>query len=119
MSSTIIHQPCIYGLREKCEAIELCFRLLSGDIEEALKPFIVSELQTDEDKVVSKISAAISKYISNLYLSFKRESTSAYFTEILSKLCKRGPYRLNAIRTMQPKESERVVSPVPKPSGVM
>jgi hypothetical protein len=115
----VIHQPCIYGLREKCEAIELCFRLLSGDVEEALKTFMTpQEPKTDEEKVVSKISSAIAKYMSNLYMGLRRESISSYFTETLSRLCEKCPHRLNAVKSMQPKETHEVVYPEPKPTGV-
>jgi hypothetical protein len=101
------HYPCLYGLREHCEAIEFAFRILSGEIEKAMKFLteVTAEPKTDEDKFMKKFYDAINKFMPKLIASQQKQAVEYELTRIIGSFCDLCPHRANAIKAMEPQRA--------------
>jgi hypothetical protein len=94
--------PCLYGLRDHCEALGFAFRILSGEIERSLEILsqATPEPKTDEERVAARIYSAFLKQLPIAYASAGREQVGMALTRIIRELCDLCPHRLNAIRSL-------------------
>ncbi|MCR6693064.1 MAG: hypothetical protein MRT15_11775 [archaeon YNP-LCB-003-016] len=96
--------PCIYGLRDHCEAIEFAFKIVTGGFERELKYLsqMVPEPKTDEERFVKKVMEAIYKYTPQIVIPQASRTLIEQTANIIVYFCKDCPHRLNAIKKYEP-----------------
>jgi hypothetical protein len=109
--------PCVYGLRDHCEAIELAFRIATGEVSKAVELLtgVKAEPKTDEEKFVKKFVDAMGKYLPTMLTKQYESSVGVDVVRIIAQFCSQCPHRLAKLREFeageltllpQPKEAE-------------
>jgi hypothetical protein len=106
--------PCIYGLREHCEAIELAFRIVSGEVAKVVEFFtkVKAEPKTEEEKVMAKTFEAISKFLPSLIVRQYSQPVELEFVRIITEFCSKCPHRLAKLKEFE--TGEWTLMPQPK-----
>lgn len=108
--------PCLYGLREHCEALGFAFRILSGEIERALGILgqATPESKTDEERFVARLWAAYSKQLPAIFASARGPEVRSELIHVIRELCDLCPHRLNAIKPSEARGTATVeLQPLP------
>ena len=116
------YYPCIYGMRERCEAVELAFRLFTGELRRQLDVLLKigegKEPESDEERVVARMMKAVERFLPKYLVQASGRDADATLVNIIMMMCEKCPHRLNALKREGYATSGAgyVVVPVPRPS---
>jgi hypothetical protein len=91
--------PCIYGLREYCEAIEFAFEIVLGEYEKELSCLfqVSSEPKTDEERLIKRLIDAMKKFAPQIVFPHTERTIVGQVSDVIARFCQQCPYRLNAM----------------------
>jgi hypothetical protein len=113
--------PCIYGLREHCEAIEFAFRLFAGELKKQLD--LLSKIEegereesrSDEERIIARIAKALGKSLPKYVVQMSGHSADVILVDILVRMCDMCPHRL---KVLSPEERAHAVTPAVTPQVI-
>jgi hypothetical protein len=114
--------PCIYGLRERCEAVEFAFRLFTGELRRQLDLLLKigeeKEPKSDEERVVARMMKAVERFLPKYLVQASGRDADVALVNIIMMMCEKCPHRLNALKREEyaTPGAGYVVVPVPRPS---